>query len=298
MDIAKYIGLYLLKNKFCYIHGLGNLKLERKPAALEGDNLKSPQYTVVLSHGGSIDDSLANFIATHEQVSIAKTSNALREFSTETRNILSQGGEVVIPGIGKFVPLADGTIGFQTDDHLAYTPPAIPALQFARRVTEPPKFGDMGGDSQPRTEVQWGKIILYLVLLAALAVGGYFAYQYLQNKGSEEVVVEEPETTQPILPTPLPTADSLIQQPDASPAVQATGSNSYKVVLYTYNTRAAAENRIKRLESIGKTVELAAPDSGSYYVLMPIEGQLADSARVVDSLRVFFGLQKGSVRVY
>lgn len=298
MDIAKYIGLYLLKNKFCYIHGLGNLKLERRPAVLEADNLQAPQYTVVLSAGGSIDDSLANFIATHEQVSIAKTSNELREFSTHTRDVLAQGGEVAIPGIGKFVPLRDGTIGFQTDEHLSYTPPAIPALQFARRVAEPIKFGDLEGDDHPRTEVQWGKIVLYLVLLLALAAGAYFAWQYLQNKPQEDVVVEEPAPVQqPVLPTPLPTNDSLLTTTTAD-APQSASANGYKVVLYTYDNRAAADARVKRMENLGKTVELAAPDSTHFYVLMPVTGAISDSTRVMDSLRVFFGLPKGSVRVY
>jgi|GEM_PF-2188499 len=298
MDIAKYIGLYLLKNKFCYIHGLGNLSLERKPATMVDDELKAPQYTVVLSTGGSIDDSLANFIATHEQVSIAKTSNELREFSTETRATLAQGGEVTIPGIGRFVPLRDGSIGFQTDEHLAYAPPAIPALQFARRVSEPPKFGDTGEDDRPRTEVQWGKIVLYMLLLVALAAGAYYAFRYLQNNNDNKDVVEEvPEAQKPVLPTPLPMQDSLLQTTDAAAANSST-ANGYKVVLYSYNTRAAAESRQKRLQNLGKTVELAAADSNLFYVLMPIEGPVADSARVMDSLRVFFGLQKGSVRVY
>lgn len=299
MDIAKYIGLYLLKNKFCYIHGLGNLKLERKAALMEGDNLQAPQYTVVLGPGGSIDDSLANYIATHEQVSIAKTSNSLREFSTDTRNILAQGGEVAIPGIGKFVAMRDGTIGFQTDEHLSYTPPAIPALQFARRVSEPIRFGDDTSDSGPRTEVQWGKILLYVVLIAALAAGAYFAWQYMQNKDNDTVVVEEAPVQQPILPTPMPVIDS------PTPAADSTGNrpisataSGYKVILYTYNTREAADARIKRLENLGKHAELAVPDSSTFYVLLPVAGNIADSARAVDSLRVFFGLQKGSVRVY
>ena len=43
MDIAKYIGLYLLKNNFCYLHGLGNLEIKRRPAVYEGDSLHAPE---------------------------------------------------------------------------------------------------------------------------------------------------------------------------------------------------------------------------------------------------------------
>ena len=68
MDIAKYIGQYLLKNSFCYIHGLGNLEISKKPAFYDGKSLQAPTYEIVLSSGGSIDDNFANFIATNEQI--------------------------------------------------------------------------------------------------------------------------------------------------------------------------------------------------------------------------------------
>lgn len=78
MDVAKYIGTFLLKNQFCYIHGLGNLELRRKPASFDGEALQGPQYTVVLTSGGSIDDNLAAFIANGEQTSISKAASTLR----------------------------------------------------------------------------------------------------------------------------------------------------------------------------------------------------------------------------
>src|SRR6185437_14180538 len=102
MDVAKYIGLFLLKNHFCYIHGLGNLELHKKSASYDGTALQAPSYEVVVTPAGSIDDNLANFIATNEQTSISKASNALRDFSIQARADLQAGKEVLIPHIGKF----------------------------------------------------------------------------------------------------------------------------------------------------------------------------------------------------
>src|SRR5438094_932824 len=97
MDIARYIGLFLLKNKFAYVHGLGNLELTRMAASHDGQMLNAPQYDVRLTKGGSIDDTLANYIATHEATSISKAANALRDFSIAARADLAAGKEVVIP---------------------------------------------------------------------------------------------------------------------------------------------------------------------------------------------------------
>ena len=77
MDIASYIGQFLLRNKYCYLHGIGSLKLNKLPKSDAG----SYAYHVQLLPGGSIDDLFANFVATSEQVSICLlyTSDAADE---------------------------------------------------------------------------------------------------------------------------------------------------------------------------------------------------------------------------
>src|SRR4051794_6193053 len=100
MDIARYIGLFLLKNQFCYVHGLGNMELKKVPATNDGKSLQAASYEIVVTPGGSIDDNLANFIATNEQISISKAANTLREYSIQARKDMSEGKEVPIPGLG------------------------------------------------------------------------------------------------------------------------------------------------------------------------------------------------------
>lgn len=132
MDVAKYIGLFLLKNNFVYIHGLGNLELRKRPGSYDGDNLQAPSYEVVMTPMGSIDDNLANFIATNEQISISKASNSLREFSQQSRADLQAGKPVIIPSIGSFVE-DRGKITFIIDPTFQYAPPSLPSMRVARR---------------------------------------------------------------------------------------------------------------------------------------------------------------------
>src|SRR5690606_10255444 len=134
-DVAKYIGLFLLKNKFAYVHGLGNLEIKKKPAAYEGEALTGSVYEIELTPMGSIDDNLANFIATNEQISISKASNALRDFSTEAREKLEQGETVSIPSIGIFAE-ENGKIVFITDPHFQFNPTPIPSIRVARKKDE------------------------------------------------------------------------------------------------------------------------------------------------------------------
>lgn len=300
MDIAKYIGLFLLKNNFCYIHGLGNLELKKKPASYDGQSLQSPQYEVLLTPTGSIDDNLANFIATDEQISISKAANALRDFSIQARTALQEGKEVIIPSIGKFIE-TNGRIQFITDLNLQYAPPSIPALKTVKRAEEEPKFKTAPEeDSYSGSQVNWGKIILWVLILGVVAAGVVLGVRYLNDRSAAT------QEVQPVTDTPAAqTAPVMVTQPDtaatqdsamhaadtaaAAPAqVAPAGTMEYRVVLNTYDNSAKAQKRMKQLTGFGHKVELVSKDSTHYFIVMPVSGSAADTTHVLDSLRKNF----------
>ena len=297
MDIAKYVGLYLLKNNFCYIHGLGNLELKKKPASHDGQALQGPQYEVTLSMTGSIDDSLANFIATHEQTSISKAANSLRDFSDHTKAALQEGKEVVIPSLGKFVGQG-GVARFITDPHLQYTPPSIPILRTAKRLEDAPSFSHnpadhdynrVGGSNGTKIGIGIAAVILIGILIFA-------AMKFMGNKEDGEQTPTTAQTAPAITPPVVPETvvqdtsvrDTLAASPATAPVVQSATGGQIKVILGTYPTRAAAEKRARTLTGNGNTVETIAKDSTVFYVAMPITFAPADSARTLDSLRRMF----------
>lgn len=302
MDIAKYVGLFLLKNNFCYIPGLGNLELKKKPASYDGQALQASQYEVLLTLTGSIDDNLANFIATDEQISISKAANAIRDFSTQARAALAEGKEVIIPATGKFIE-QNGRIQFITDPNLSYAPPSIPALKMAKRTEEEPRFSAKADEPAPgnTASVNWGKIAIWVLILAVVAGIAAFGIKYLNDR-NEATTQEAP----PVVDTPVTQAPVLVTQPDttatdtatarqdtaaAAPAAAPTttgGDMQYKVVLNTYDNGAKAQKRLKQLTGFGHKVELVSKDSTHYYIVLPMTGAAADTAHVLDSLRKNF----------
>lgn len=212
MDVAKYIGLFLLKNEQCYVHGLGTLQLLRKAATHDGQQLHAASNEINIVPGGNVDDSLANFIATNEQTSITKASNALKEFSTDTKNRLQAGDMVPLPYLGKFTA-EDGRVGFITAPHLQFKGPAIAAkkgisMQHNERPAIPhqpyvPKNTDqeapaapaggkpVGGympqsDGERKERVNWARILFVILLLAALAGGAYYGYKRYFEPGARK----------------------------------------------------------------------------------------------------------------
>lgn len=300
MDIAKYIGLFLLKSNFCYIPGLGNLELKKRTATYDGQALQAPVYEVVLTPGGSIDDSLANFIATNEKISIASASNAIRNFVTQTKVELQAGNSVPIPSLGAFVEI-NGRIQFVTDPAFKYTPPAIPTVKHATRSTldkEPASTytsTTKAYRSSTSGGISWGKVIIVLVIIgvvAALVAGGihyFYSNQEMQPVKDTAQVIVQPA------PEPTPAVDTTHKQDSIAAAdtahAQATapiatnGSETIKVIVGTYTSRDKADKRTHKLQTFGNAVETIAKDSTTFYVVMSLTTTEANKQNALDSLK-------------
>lgn len=299
MDIAKYIGAYLLRNGFCYVHGLGNMKVSKISATHDGANLQAPTWDVEVTPGGSIDDNLANYIATNEQISISKAANALREFSTESRKHLAEGKEVEIPNIGKFTEVK-GKIGFVTDKNFSYTPKGIPTIKNSKQLEEQnarPAHKPSYPPPAKADSINWSMVILVVVLVVILAGGGYFVYQYTSNKAEEQAAVETPvidtpEVQQPpVAATPDSAAMAAVDSAAQAPVVDSTTESKFTFVIGNYHTRERADKRVTSLTLNGNQVAVVDVDSLNHLVITDITCRYMDTTHVKDSLRRMFGFQ-------
>lgn len=295
MDIAKYIGLYLLKNHFCYVHGLGNIELVKRPSVYDDKVLQAPSYEVIVTQGGSIDDNLANFIASNEQIGISKAANELRDFSVQARKDMASGMEVPIPNIGRLVE-ESGKVKFITDENFHYTPAGIPTVKNSKQLDEhnarlahkpaypPPQKAD---------SVNWSMVILVSVLLIIIGGGIYGIYYYSnqdKNNTSPAAVVKDT-----VIQAPIPLAtDTTAKLKDTTVAVSQMPHdtlqvNLYKMVIGDYRTRERAEKRIRSLSLGGNHVEMVQRDSTNFLIISTINCRAADTTHVMDSLRRMFG---------
>jgi nucleoid DNA-binding protein len=295
MDVAKYIGLFLFKNQFCYIHGLGNLELKKRAASFSGNELQGSSYEVMLTPTGSIDDNLANFIATNEQISISKASNALREFSTQARADLQAGKEVIIPALGKFVE-DRGKISFITDPTLQYTPPGIPAIKVAKRAEDTyipsadapptrPQYKEEEEEAE-QSGISWVKIGMFAGAVIVLALIVYFGMRFMNSSSNSDAE---------FLPSDSSTV-STVQNPGAMPSSADSGMAvntgneliDFDAILNTYQSANDADKRMQKLKSYGHNVAIVE-DSPNYYVVLPFEKvSAADTTRLLDSLSRIF----------
>lgn len=297
MDIARYIGLYLLKNHFCYVHGLGNMELVKRPATYDGKALQAPAYEVVVTPGGSIDDNLANFIASNEQISISKAANGLRDFSVQTRKLLSEGAVVVIPNIGHFTE-KNGKVHFVTDEKFHFTPAGIPTIKNSKQLDEQNSRLAHKPAYPPPTKadsVNWSMVILVIVLIIIIGGGIYGVYYYTsQNKNDVETPVVKDTVIRAPIPLDMPDSAALIQDtatsfPDSVTRDDSMQVNTYRMIIGNYPTKDRVERRLASLRKGGNVVDMVHRDSTSFLVLSTVNCRAVDTLHVMDSMSRMFG---------
>jgi len=261
---------------------------------------------VVVTPAGSIDDNLANFIATNEQTSISKASNALRDFSIQARADLQAGKEVLIPHIGKFAE-ENGKIYFITDPHLQYTPPGIPTLKGTRRVEDdrekfdaaqqqqpaqpvynPVSYETKHTTTEPGNSVNWLRVVLAVVTLLIVVALSVFGYQYIKERHNKIAPPIQPITDTTLSQPKVDTARVRIDSAAVATINADTVGTTYQMVIDVYASMKKADKRAEQMKSYGHDVSVVMEDSTSFLIIMDVKCAPADTTRVMDSLgRIF-----------
>jgi hypothetical protein len=280
--------------------------------------LHASSFEVFITSAGAIDDNLANFIATNEQITISKATAELREYSAQARAELSNGGELIIPFIGRIVE-EYGRLIFITDTHLQFIPPPISALRSdalaqqehqndhrgyspppnydepSYREPEPEQYPEQGQRRQRRRQheeeplpeaagVNWKKVVMAALIVISVLAGAIYGIRLF--KTNDYTPAEK------IIP---PVIDSSLLKPKAqdttstmaSPAPAAADNNDtrlYNIIIDNYPTRKKAEKRAQQMKSYGHDVDVLAKDSTSFLIIMPVRCRPADTTQLLDSL--------------
>lgn len=310
MDIAKYVGLFLLKNEYCYLPGIGSLQIIKRTANFNKEtlNTEAPGYEVVFVKGsGSIDDTFANFIANNERISIAQAANHLKDFCAYSKAELVEGRDILIHGVGKFVGKNNGNdIFFETDPSLRIQGKQIPYFKISNAVVEKKNEDKIAtiieqtNFKQPKADeeivikpaqINWGKIAILSVIV--LAVLGFIIY-LIANRGDgtpevveqkqEEVIQQAPEEE---IDAPVNTDTDVPNSNTSTPAVAPTSDGSLRVVINSYDNKERADARAKKLSSYGHNASVfnVPNDSLAYKVIVTVPTPNPDKQVTVDSLK-------------
>jgi hypothetical protein len=293
MDIAKYIGLYLLKNKYCCLQGLGNVEIKKTSAEHNGKELKSPSYYATLNPVGSIDDAFPNFVANNEHVSIAKASNEISEFIKESKAKMAAGERILIPSVGHY-SIQNDRLQFELDSSFSLPTKSIifpiaeaPKPTVEAQKTEEEKSFETYNNYNKKSAVNWNMIALLgiIIIIGASIIGWAVRYFMNQSSATPQVIEQVEREVAPVNVKPI-VIDSTQFNTDSTKTtpISANDTPTYQYLIKEYNTLAKAEKRQKQLSSFGYTVSVKNIDSTTFYIVSSIKSLAADTTRIKDSL--------------
>ncbi|RYD98137.1 MAG: hypothetical protein EOP54_08570 [Sphingobacteriales bacterium] len=310
MDIAKYIGLFLVKYQYCNLPNLGDFAVVKKAASYSDGQVKAPEYEVKFAFsGGLIDDAFPNFIATNERTSIANAANAVKDFCTQTKLTLAEGGTVVIPGFGKFVQ-TNGKNDFIPDQNIHVETPGIPIFKINTAATRSSIEGETIAELHEKMKlkepslqddivikppkINWSKVVVLLLIVGAVvALVGVAIWYMNNNKEQSETTAAPVSNAAP--PAATPNTNAVDPDTTVQPVVAAGTPGSYTFAILNFKDKESAEKKEKQLKGFGHDVALN-PVSDSNIILTITLPAVSDTLATKDSLRRFFN-PRGEVNI-
>lgn len=301
MDIAKYIGLFLLKNKYVCLQGLGNLEIIKTGAKQNGDEISGPAYYCKLNPVGSLDDAFPNFVATNEQVSIAKASNEISSFVKEAKATLAEGKSVIIPSVGEY-QMRNHQIHFELNP--AFSAPEknihFPKAIRPEQATNPTATdthsdlshsGNYNNYNQSRN-VNWNLVAFWAIIII---IGGSIIFwgvrYFLSQQDQDYTDISTGEHKRPsdtataayyvVDSNSIPRTDSLNNTNTPTPS---SDTPELKFVVQQYSNLGKATARSNKLNSYGYTTSVVSQDSTTHLVVQVMKTMWADTSRTKDSL--------------
>ncbi len=289
MKLAPLLAQYLYINKRLDLPGLGTFILD-STVMIEPEYNKKNTPTkldgVIFENKSSINDSpeLVNFIALQTGKIKALAAADLHSLLGEAQQFLNIGKPFLFEGIGSLTKIKSGEFAFTPGvaipiDKIDYSTQEISTAA----PIEVSEFDYKNIFYRPKAKSTWQKPVAIIFLVAGLVLaiwGGYIVYKRTTSKNNkvspkikdESVLVKDTLVLQ---------KDSLITDP--STAVIPPPGN-YKFII-EITDRQRALPRFNRLKSFGLDVQLETKDSFTFKLFFIRPALVADTARMIDSLR-------------
>ncbi|MBI1783115.1 MAG: hypothetical protein HYR66_17380 [Sphingobacteriales bacterium] len=301
MKVQESLSLFLYETKKLTLPGIGHFTLD--PAVNVFDKtdpslLPNAIQFIPDTKAEEVPELINHLVKTTGKMKPLAISD-LDSFLSTGKQLLNIGKPFIIPGVGSLNKTRDG-IQFTSGQIIPAKIETAPAEHKLRDKTiEEPNFSSVEKEfdyeeGSRRTSKKW------LILLATglvLAIAGWAVYYFMfANKGQKEntEVTNEPSTTDTSSAVNIPDTtatkkiDTLATKPASITAIPDSIVYTYAVQLRQYTYAKSANARQQELKSYGHKVFVEAQDSAHYNILMPINGSLTDSTKVIDSLYRLF----------
>lgn len=242
------------------------------------------------------DASLVDYIVQHTNKIKPLASSDLDSYAILAKQFLNLGKPFRIEGIGTLQKNQQGIYEFIPGEFITPKIVDIPK-QLREKRDETVSF-----ESESKASNSSRNLMIVLTF-AGIVLAGLALYYFLvlktpvNQEPAEQARVLKGTRKKDTVKTALFKTDTINKSSSDSsnkiavpiPEVIKTDSSSFKIVIKEYSTQKAAQKAYTRLKSYGHKVSIVTIDSVKYRLVISFTLPLADTLRVKDSIKTFFG---------
>ena len=288
MKLAPLLAQYLYEQKKLDLAGVGTFLLD--PSARVNTDEQHLSEGISFQYDTSVkeDANLISVISSQTGKMKALASSDLSSYLDMAKEFLNIGKPFQIEGIGTLVKSQTGKLEF-IPDHLLIDKVKETGIKELSATSTSDESITTYESLKPRSDnAPVLKKILFAILIVAttgvIIWAGYKVYKHnSSSNGSEEQTTEE---TLPVSDTSkyLPTNNDTLALQKNSPAVN---SGDYRFVIEKANRRRAFY-RYDMLKKGGIPIKMSTIDSVTFKLYFVIKATPADTARITDSLTIWY----------
>lgn len=282
MKLENLIVQYLYRNKSVRLQDIGTFTINPDvfiPADAEKD-VVLPTDSIKFEYDprAKPDEGLVEYVIEKTRKIRPLAISDLESFSNLNRQFINIGKPLVLEGIGALSKNNQGIYEFYQGKTFNTKVEAAP-VQIKEKAAEEISYESA---PKPRRNFTWVWVLVGLLVLASIVSGIYY---YMKHNNGNAVPPPATDTTTTVAaPAPAMRDSSIATLPAAA------ADTGLRIALRNFTTRTGAANYIGKLQSYGHKLDMRAnADSTAFTVYMAVPRAQADSLRVRDSLKRFFG---------
>ncbi len=298
LKIEQLIVQHLYNTKQVRIQGIGIFKL--KPEVIlptEGDkdfSIPSDAFSFEYNLKTPEDEGLINFIVQQTRKIKPLATSDLESYSILSKQFLNLGKPLLIEGVGTIQINQKGNYEFIPGQFITPKIDDIPK-QLREKRDENVSFQSEAIINNSRRNLLIGLSIAGIIL-AGLAFYYFLVLNKSNNKdiSDQTIIINDTpnkETSKAITLKIDTTLKNKTGNLDSipTPLTVKTDSSSFKIILKEYTSLQSVQKAFFRLTNYGHKVIIIKIDSANFKLAIPFKLPLADTLRVKDSIRIFFG---------
>lgn len=289
MRVEPLIHRHLFLNKKVTLQNIGTFHLS--PEVFINEDLEKevslPENAITFEFDKNAkpDEALIQFIMQETKKIKPLAASDLESYTMLSVQFLNIGKPLEIKGIGYLQKNQTGQYEFTQGDTIDNK---LKDMSVHSEHTEESGSPDFSSPAKSTSNNKWLLPLFFILLTFGAMI--YMYMHYSNNKKQTANVITITDTTEIKKDSAVMNKiDSLATTQDSTITTSPSSANGFNVVVKEYNSKAAAEKSLKKLTGFGHHLTMTTADSINYKLIMSFSNPIADTTRILDSLRRNFG---------